>query len=204
MTSNLKFSLSSLLPIVLVFLSSCAISEGAAPQEPRQIYKQDWGAQSSAASLCKPKEDVYFTCSTGGQKLISICEYSDGDLTPILSYRFGVKDNVELEYSANRGYGYGAGDGFLKNSYHRAFVEYTEVAFQRNGYEYRVFKRTDDSPAESGVANTPVRDFGVEVSRAQSGEALATIMCDEVGVDNLRGLSLLLDCDRSSALGCIE
>lgn len=51
---------------------------------------------ASAATLCKPAEQVYFSCSTG-HRIASICGMADGRS---LQYRYGTPQKLDMAYPA--------------------------------------------------------------------------------------------------------
>lgn len=56
-------------------------------------------AMAAEESLCRSDEAVKYNCLTG-KKVASMCAAPDAGETQVLTYRFGTKEKVELEYSA--------------------------------------------------------------------------------------------------------
>src|SRR5690606_23688551 len=192
---------------LLTPLLSCSYkaSEHALPRnESRQTSETTGHEASTTTGLCRSDEIVYFSCSTSKAKNVSMCGSSFTNSPRDLTYRFGKIGKIELEYSANLDPGGATSRGFLKNSYFRNLVGYTEIAFENAGHEYRVFRRFSDEPGTKEDPQAPAREYGVEVSLVSTGNEIASIACDNVYVDDLKKLSNLLQCDTSSALGCAE
>jgi len=191
--------------LVPLLSSSCKASEYALPRnEPRQASETTSHEAPTTTSLCGSDEIVYFSCSTRKAKNISLCGSSFTSSPRDLTYRFGKIGKIELEHSANLDPGGATSGGFLKNSYFRNLVDYTEIAFETAGHEYRIFRRFSDEPSIEESPQAPTREYGVEVSLVSTGNEIASIACDNVDVDDLKKLSHLLQCDTSSALGCVE
>lgn len=207
MTLKQKINLMLSFGLASILASSC--SAGDVVQEQYQESGGRWApvGTDQSFSLCERDEEIYFSCLTSNEKKISLCADRPENEGSNLTYRFGRGGNVELEHSASLEPGHSSspsGGGFLKNRYFRARVDYTEVAFNSNDHEYRVFRRFSDESVDQQASIAPSRDFGVEVSVASSGEGLAVISCSKVHVDKLIELSNLLACDDSSALGCAD
>lgn len=58
-----------------------------------------FGAAASPDGLCRANEDSKYNCLLG-DKVASLCAAPDNGETPGLTYRFGTKEKVELEYAA--------------------------------------------------------------------------------------------------------
>ena len=191
-----------LVGLASMLASSCSAGDVVQAQSQAPVG----GNQSS--SLCERNEEVYFSCRTESEKTISICASSPSSPESRVIYRFGGREDIELQHVAGLGSASQSGSSsdqvFLKNRYFRALIDYTEVAFKTGGHEYRVFRRFSDESIDPQGPPTPSREFGVEVNVADTGEALAVIACSRVHVDNLRELSRLLPCDDSNALGCAD
>ncbi|WP_199030240.1 hypothetical protein [Ralstonia sp. ASV6] len=144
-------------------------------------------------SLCKDEDEVYFSCSTKSKKLISLCKStSQPDSTEIISYKFGTKRRVELEFSTTQEQ---LKDRFSRNHYFRYLTEYLRVNFTNNNYQYSLFKDYDQS-----IDKAP--RFGVIVSNLSDPSVEHEISCASVTVDKLQEFAKPLPCNPDSALGC--
>ncbi|GAB2611659.1 hypothetical protein [Novilysobacter erysipheiresistens] len=150
-------------------------------------YSSDLG---SPIGNCQVDEQVYFSCPVSKQRYVSLCGNPDAGKQGIY-YRFGNKDNMELEFPSNNEAG-----GFFYNSYHRPRAEYTEVAFHQDGYQYKVFRHYDADLDE-------YPRYGVAVADS-SGNSETVVPCASEPVNNLSELSGILPCSQDSALGCGE
>lgn len=58
-----------------------------------------FAAMASTDALCRADETTKYNCLMG-EKVASLCAAPDSGETQMLTYRFGTKEKVELEYSA--------------------------------------------------------------------------------------------------------
>jgi len=134
-----------------------ASSNVAAPASPIQPLTST-GADNPAVydnDLCTSNEDVLFSFKVvDSQKTLSVCVAKNDDY---IVYRFGTKDNVELEYPANRGdswinftYSYYLRGGGAEN----AGLDLYYLSFENSGYAYEIYQEYD---AASNLTNVGVK-----------------------------------------------
>jgi hypothetical protein len=95
-----------------------------------------------ANSLCARDEQVIFSCTVKRTaKIVSLCASHDLDKGHgYLQYRFGLPENVELEFPKDR---QSTQQQFHYSHYFRYQFDETEIRFNINGYEYSIFDNYD-------------------------------------------------------------
>ncbi|SMC79845.1 PdaC/SigV domain-containing protein [Papillibacter cinnamivorans] len=109
--------------------------------------------------LCLDAENPLITFRTEKSgKIVSICQAKDGGY---LVYRFGTKDNIELEYPADKDH---SRDSFIYSYSNGTDTDKARdsLIFENKGYRYEVYQESD------AVALKTV--FGVEVTELSSGK----------------------------------
>lgn len=149
----------------------------------------------STDTHCSSSETIYFSCSTAGGKIISICGIPANTVaknTKNLQYRFGRKGSIELIFPKTM-----TKDGnskFFYNHYFRAKTDYYQIGFVNKDHEYRVYRNY-----EGELSN--IIKYGVEVKSTKTFLE-NTVSCAASIVDHLSGLDGSLRCDKDNALGC--
>ncbi|MBX8488623.1 hypothetical protein K5D34_12250 [Pseudomonas cichorii] len=65
------------------------------------MYMFSWQvvAYESGMTFCKEDEDIYFSCSLSGGKIVSVCASGNTDpSTGYIQYRYGTPGNIEMTY----------------------------------------------------------------------------------------------------------
>lgn len=107
-------------------------------------------------NLCTDNEKVLFSFKTGkGAKTLSICVSKKQP--DYIVYRFGTKENIELEYPPNKtdswnkfAYSYYLRGGGKEN----AGLDLNYLSFSKDGYEYQVYQ---EYSAENECMNVGIR-----------------------------------------------
>lgn len=114
--------------------------------------------------LCKENEEVLFSFQVlNSDKTASICILKSQP--DYIVYRFGTKDNIELEYPKNRDsdswskftYSYYLRGGGTDNE----GVDFNYLTFDNGGYEYQIYSEYSAADDETGV--------GIMVTKLDSG-----------------------------------
>lgn len=154
-------------------------------------------ADKSASSLCRPNEQVFFSCRLqGDRKIVSLC--GSTDLTAqkgYLKYRFGALDKLELEFPADAA---NTQKQFRYAHYARYRVERTAVAFDNKNYRYTVFDNYEgDSQPES-------REQGVAIERPRGKQTTRVLACAGIAHGDLQRLGEIIPCDPNDPLNMGE
>lgn len=101
-------------------------------------------AVSGAESLCQPREEIVFSCSTSRTKVISVCSAlrPAGAARPYIAYRFGTGQNVELDITVKEP---GKRSSPALFHYFRPGVDRTSLSFKRQSTTYTVFSEVDEA-----------------------------------------------------------
>ena len=134
--------------------------------------RESLGGKNKEPSLCDIGDTVFFTCTTNNKKIISLCGKGKADNPSGAYYRFGRKNNIELDFPENKDES--SFLQFSKSHYFRAMVNLQGVFFENKGYSYTLYyEYRGDEP---GVKE--IRKSGVSVKKAATGEILADIKCN--------------------------
>jgi len=151
------------------------------------------------SSLCNKKDIVYFSCSTGNKKTVSLCGTINNSNLTGLYYRFGQKEKIELEYPAidKRE----ALDLFRYNEYHRALTQHYHVSFINANQRYTIYSYYNGDGSEGDSF-----EHGIYGSDAASETEVQNfnIKCLKNIIVNIHPLTKILHCDFDSALGCVN
>lgn len=88
-------------------------------------------------TLCRPTEEVYFSCATRSERIISLC--ASGNISPNnghVQYRFGGLGDIELQYPRVADVPF---NRFFISDIHASGVSFTHVRFKSNGYDYVIY-----------------------------------------------------------------
>lgn len=109
------------------------------------MYMASWQvmADEPDISLCAEDEDIYFSCSLSGGKIVSVC--ASGNTEPsagYVQYRYGTPDRIEINYP----------EKMLPPRQHFFFVNASEgsvnkdiIKFKNGSYTYIVAQSTVSS-----------------------------------------------------------
>lgn len=93
-------------------------------------------AFSQEATLCNPREEIYFSCHIG-KKVVSVC--ASGNISPnsgYVQYRFGRLNHIELEYPKLP---YPPAKFFSISDINQGNVQSTHFKFRLGGYDYVIY-----------------------------------------------------------------
>lgn len=109
------------------------------------IYISSWQvvAHESGITFCKEDEDIYFSCSLSGSKIVSVCASGNTDPgTGYIQYRHGTPGNIEMTYPEKavppKGY------LFLVNA-SEGSVNKDIIKFKNDSYTYIIAQSTVSS-----------------------------------------------------------
>jgi len=140
-----------------LFLPCLTLAEGV---ENNEIY-----------SLCDAGDLVFFTCTTVNKKIISLCGKGLKNNPTGIYYRFGRKDNVEMDFPKDKDKS--SFQKFSKDYYFRYRVNLTTISFKNNGYCYSIYDNYigDDPEIEDKF------ERGVVVTAKGAIKNIADIKC---------------------------
>ena len=152
----------------------------------------------TAATLCRPDEQVLFHCPVqGGRKVVSLCGSPQLTATEgYLQYRFGPARKVELEFPRQRDE---SQKQFRYAHYLRYQVDRTEVSFRRDGHTYTLFD------SHEGDTKPSRRLSGVQVDTPGAKKKSVTLSCGKTASSKLPTLDTIVPCDKENTLnmgGC--
>lgn len=126
-------------------------------------------------------ENLYFSCLT---KVGAVVLKMDGNDLRYAVYKNGAESFYFKSKQIDNG-------DFKYNHYSRFQTDYFNVSFYNGNYKYSVF-----SNYEGGVQAQGVTVFNLNNKKE------ITYKCKKTNFDRLSELSLKLQCDRNSSLGC--
>jgi hypothetical protein len=154
-------------------------------------------ADEAQATLCRPGEEVFFSCPVeDGTRIVSLC--GSRRLTAqegYLQYRFGRAGKMELQFPKGR---QATQRMFRFAQYSRFQVNRVAVSFLRGGFTYRLFDSYE------GDISPKARHQGIQVTPSRAGRKEVTLMCREVAIGNLYSLGSILPCDKGDPLNMGE
>lgn len=121
---------------------------------------------AQAGTLCEKSEEPIFSCVLKNKKIVSVCRRVEAAPRSV-TYRFGAKKNIELEYSAKEG----PDSSFEYGHYFRYQRDIFSLGFKLKGYEYSIYSNYD------GESEPPFFLRGVHVTRTGAGGDGISIEC---------------------------
>ena len=125
-------------------------------------------AHTNETTLCHPREDVYFSCPTENNKIISLCAFENSSPNHgYVQYRFGTPDHIEFEFPnkpqppKNRVLISDISVSLRK-------IEFTHIKFKSVRYDYVIY---------TGYSS------GIYVLK--NGKSISNRSCDSVGYQQL-------------------
>jgi hypothetical protein len=134
-------------------LSALALLAGVYSLKSETVSAQK---KTAAKSLCTGIEQTIWTCSTGKNKIASVCASKDlaADIGYV-QYRFGMAEKIELEFPKERK---DSAKKFKYSRYTRPLVTMLTLSFENNGVAYEI--HDDDNSEEK----PPVRAASIDIA----------------------------------------
>jgi hypothetical protein len=156
-------------------------------------------AQLDVETLCHAGESIYFSCKTRKGKIISLCGTKTENGDTYLYYRFGKRDNIEMEYPDAWNKEYITKFSYIRRS--RAQLDDVSVLFRQGGYEYNLYSYYDGERSDKKF----YVNHGIIVGKVNGGNVKnhpVDIKCANELIDHLILTTYFLPCNEKQEYSC--